>query len=381
MVWLLAVACGLSVANLYYAQPLLDTIASAFDASSAQAGLIVTLAQVGYAVGLALVVPLGDLVDRRRLVPAVLLVTASALAASGFAPGIGVLIVLGAVVGLGSVAAQLLVPFAAELANDQERGRVVGQVMSGLLLGILLARTVSGSVAGIAGWRAVYWLASGVAVVLALVLVRWLPIDRARVAVPYRTLLAATAGLMRHEALLRRRAFLGALGFAAFSAFWTTLAFLLSSPPFGYGDGVIGLFGLIGAAGAVAATSAGRLADRGWTGVTTAAFAAMVLVSFGVLWFGRSSVVAVVVGILVLDIGVQGLQVTNQSLIYTLAPDSRSQITSAYMVCYFIGGALGSAAGGELYARGGWGAVCVLGAVIGLVAVLGSLLDRVRPVR
>ena len=380
MVWLLAVACGLSVANLYYAQPLLDTIASTFDTSAGTAGLIVTLAQVGYAVGLALVVPLGDLLDRRRLVPAVLLLSAGALAVSGFAPGIGVLIALAAVIGLGSVAAQLLVPFAAELASDAERGRVVGQVMSGLLLGILLARTVSGAIAGLADWRAVYWVASVVAVGLSLVLLRFLPSDGRRTSVAYLTLLAETVRLMRTESLLRRRALLGALGFAAFSAFWTTLAFLLSAAPFDYGDAMIGLFGLIGAAGALAATSAGRLADRGWTALTTAACSAMVLVSFAVLWVGRTSVVAVIVGILVLDVGVQGLQVTNQSLIYTLAPEARSRITSAYMVCYFIGGALGSAVGGALFQAGGWGAVCALGAGLGVAALVVSLLDRVRPV-
>jgi predicted MFS family arabinose efflux permease len=376
LVVLLAVGCGLSAANLYYAQPLLHTIARSFGTTSATAGLVVTLSQIGYAVGLALVLPLGDLLDRRRLVPAILLVTTAALAASAVAPSIGLLVALAGVVGVGSVAAQLLVPLAAELARPEERGSVVGTVMSGLLLGILLARTLSGLVAGSSSWHVVYWVATGLAGGLALVLSRALPDDGPRPALRYRALLAATVRLVATEPLLRRRAAYGALGFAAFSVFWTTVAFLLSGPPYRYGDGVIGMFGLVGVAGALCAGVAGRLADRGHARLTTLVFSGSILVSFLPLWLGRTSVAWLVVGILVLDVGVQGLQVTNQSLIYTLGTEGRSRITSAYMVCYFAGGALGSAAAGATWDAGGWTAVCWLGAALGGVATAGSLLDR-----
>jgi predicted MFS family arabinose efflux permease len=235
---------------------------------------------------------------------------------------------------------------------------------------------MSGLIAGATSWQVVYWVATALAAGLALVLSRVLPSDGVRPSVPYRTLLAATVRLFATEPLLRRRATFGALGFAAFSVFWTTVAFLLSGPPHHYSDSVIGLFGLIGAAGALCASFAGRLADRGLTRITTVAFCTAILVSFPLLWLGRTSVVWLAVGILVLDVGVQGLQVTNQSLIYTLAPNARSRVTSAYMVCYFTGGALGSAAAGATWDAGGWTAICWLGAGLGGVATVGSLVDR-----
>ena len=372
LVLVLAAACGLAVANLYYAQPLLHTIAEDFGTSSGTVGLVVTLSQVGYAVGLALIVPVGDLLDRRRLVPAILVGTAIATVAAALAPGIAVLIAVAAFIGLGSVAAQLLVPLAAELASEEERGGVVGRVMSGLLLGILLARTVAGLVAGIAGWRAVYWTAAVVAMVLAIVLARALPADGPRPSRSYGELLRSTARLFVSEPVLRRRAAFGALGFGAFSVFWTTVAFELSGPRYGYSDSVIGLFGLVGAAGALCAGFAGRLADRGRANISTVAFAGSIMVSFLPLWWGRTSIVWLVVGIVVLDVGVQGLQVTNQSVIYGL-PVARSGVNSVYMVCYFSGGALGSAVAARLYDSGGWSSICLLGAGLGALVTVGAL--------
>jgi predicted MFS family arabinose efflux permease len=378
MVLLFAVACGVSVANLYYAQPVLDTIARSFGTSSGTAGLVVTFAQIGYALGLAFLVPLGDLLTRRWLVPTVLVVTAGGLLASAAAPDIGVLIGVAVVVGAGSVAAQLLIPMAASLADDADRGHIVGVVMSGLLLGILLARTVSGVVAQAAGWRVVYLMAAGLTLVLAVVLARLLPGEGERPRMGYGTLLASAARLLATESLLRRRAVFGALGFAAFSVFWTTMAFLLAGAPYHYDDLTIGLLGLVGASGALCANVAGRWADRGWTRSTTLVFAGLVAVSFAPLWWGRHHLAPLVVGILVLDVGVQGLQVTNQSLIYRLAPHARSRVNSAYMVCYFAGGALGSAVGSAVYEHHRWTGVCVLGAVIGLVATAAAVVDALR---
>ena len=378
LVMLFAVSCGVSVANLYYAQPVLDDMAKSFGTSSGTAGLVVTFAQIGYAVGLALLVPLGDLLMRRWLVPAVLSATAVGLVVSASAPDIGVLIAVGLVVGAGSVAAQILVPMAASLADEEHRGHVVGVVMSGLLMGILLARTVSGVVAQASSWRVVYVMAAGMTLALAVVLFRRLPGEGERPRIGYGSLLRSTARLLVTESLLRRRALFGALGFAAFSVFWTTMAFLLAGAPYHYDDLTIGLFGLVGAAGALCANVAGRWADRGWTRTTTLVFAGLVLVSFLPLWWGRHNLTMLIVGIVLLDVGVQGLQVTNQSLIYRLAPDARSRVNSAYMVCYFAGGALGSAIGSSIYESHRWSGVCALGAAIGIVATLAALLDGLR---
>jgi predicted MFS family arabinose efflux permease len=378
MVVLFAVACGVSVANLYYAQPVLDNIARSLGTGAGTAGLVVTFAQIGYAVGLALLVPLGDLLARRWLVPCVLLVTAGGLVASAAAPNIGVLIAVGLIVGAGSVAAQILVPMAASLADEEHRGHVVGMVMSGLLMGILLARTVSGIVAQAASWRVVYVMAAGLTALLAVVLARWLPRESARPHLGYGTLLRSAAGLLVTEPLLRRRIVFGALGFAAFSVFWTTMAFVLSGAPYHYGDLTIGLFGLVGAGGALCANFAGRWADRGWTKLTTLAFAGLVALSFLPLWWGRHNLTMLIVGILLLDVGVQGLQVTNQSMIYRLRPEARSRINSAYMVCYFAGGAIGSAVGSSVYDSHHWAGMCVLGAVIGLAATAAAVIDAIR---
>jgi predicted MFS family arabinose efflux permease len=380
MTLLLAAACGVAVANLYYAQPLLSTIARSLHTGSGTAGLVVTSSQIGYAIGLAFIVPVGDLVARRRLVPVTLVLTAATLAASAASPGIGALIGLSAVVGLGSVAAQILVPLAASLADDATRGRVVGKVMSGLLLGILLARTASGIVAGVSSWQVVYLAAAVLVLAVAVLLARALPAERARPALRYGQLLRSTLELFGSEPLLRRRALLGALGFAGFSVFWTTAAFMLSGPPYHYSDTIIGLFGLVGAAGALCATAAGSLADRNLTHISTVVFAAAIGVSFLPTFAGHHSLPELIVGIVVLDIGVQGLQVTNQSLIYRLAPEARSRVNSSYMVCYFVGGAAGSAVAGALYQSSGWLGVCAAGAAVGLAATLVGLYDLLRPV-
>jgi predicted MFS family arabinose efflux permease len=381
LVLVLAVSCGLCAANLYYAQPVLHTIARSLGTGAGTAGLIVTFSQIGFAIGLALLVPLGDLKPRRILVPIVLVVTAAALVASAVAPSIGVLIAVALLVGAGSVVAQMLVPLAASLADDDHRGRVVGTVMSGLLVGILLARTVSGLVAGVSNWRVVYLVAAGLTIAMAVVLRRVLPAEFERPQLGYAILLATVARLLVHEPVLRRRALFGALGFAAFSVFWTTMAFLLASSPYHYGDVTIGLFGLIGAAGALCANFAGRWVDRDLSTATTLVFAACIALSFLPLWWGRHDLVMLIVGIVVLDIGVQGLQVTNQSLIYRLAPELRSRITSGYMVCYFAGGAAGSALGSSLYDGHGWSGVCALGSAIGIVAVLLAAAEARRPHR
>jgi predicted MFS family arabinose efflux permease len=377
LILLFAVACGLSVANLYYAQTVLGSIGTSFHSGSATVGLTVTLAQVGYALGLALLVPVGDIVARRKLVPAVLLLCAVGLVASALAPNVGVLVAVAALVGLGSVAAQLLVPMAASLSLDHERGRVVGTVMSGLLMGILLARTISGIIAQLSSWRIVYVVAAIMIVALSLLLWRQLPPETDRPRVSYGTLLRSTVNFAITEPFLRARSLFGALAFCVFSIFWTTMAFLLSGAPYHYNDLTIGLFGLVGAAGALFANFAGRWADRRWTKQTTLVFSVLLPVSFIPIWMGRHNLSMLIVGIILLDIGVQGLQVTNQSLIYRLAPHARSRINSVYMVSYFVGGAIGSYVGSLVYEHSHWAGISILGAAIGLVATLLAIADSI----
>lgn len=369
LVAVLAVACGLAVANLYYAQPLLHLLAASFHTGSGSVAIVVTITQLGYAAGLLLLVPLGDLVPRRRLVTGILLLAALALAGSALAPGLAWFELAALLVGITSVVAQVLVPLAADLAADARRGQVVGMVMSGLLIGILLSRTLAGLLAALAGWQFVYWFAAVAMVALSLLLHLVLPTERRSPALSYRHLLWSTLALVRTEPVLRRRSLLGALGFAAFSATWTTIAFLLSGPPFHYGVAVIGLFGLVGAAGAASASLAGRWADRGWSRVQTLGFSVLLGGSFLLMIPGRDQLAPLIAGILLLDVGAQGVHITNQTLIYQLSAAARSRINSAYMTAYFLGGAAGSAGAGLIYSGRGWTGVCWLGAGLGLAMV------------
>jgi predicted MFS family arabinose efflux permease len=324
-------------------------------------------------------VPLGDLHPRRPLVTRLFLLAAVALVGCALAPTLWLFCVASVAVGAASVAGQVMIPFAADLAPEARRGRVVARIMTGLLLGILLARTVSGLVAQAAGWRAIYWLSTGVMLCFALVLWRALPGEPARPQRSYPALVASSLRLLATEPVLRRRAWHGAAAFAAFSALWTTIAFLLSAGPYHYSNAVIGLFGLVGAGGIVAANLAGSLADAARSAATTVGAGVLLVASFGLLWVGRTSLAALIVGIVVLDMGTQGMQITNQALIYALRPDARSRINSAYMVCYFVGGATGSVTAGVLYGSHGWAGVCMLGAGFGALTLAASVYDRLRP--
>lgn len=374
-VLIFAIACGLAAGNLYYAQPVLVQIAHSFHTSSSTASLLVTCAQIGYALGLALLVPLGDLLSRRRLIPGVLAVTAVALAAAAAAPSLSILAAVTVVFGVGSVAAQLVVPLAASLASEERRGQVVGTVMSGLFLGILLARTASGLVANASNWRVIYVIAAVLTVALATMLWFNIPEEEPRPKLSYPALLRSTVALMRDEAVLRRRSLLGALNFAAFSVFWTTITFHLAGSPFHYSAGTIGLFGLVGAAGALAANVAGRWADRGFHGHMTGVFLAMSTLSYAAFWIWADNVAVLIVAIILFDIGISGLQITNQAVIFRLHPDLRSRINSGYMTFYFVGGALGSAIGGAVYASDQWEGSCTVGLLIFAAAAALALWD------
>lgn len=379
LVVVMAVATGAIVANLYYAQPVLHEVASTFGVGSAAASLVVTCTQVGYAAGLVLVVPLGDLHPRRPLVPVIFCLAAVSLLMCAAAPDLWLFEAGSVAAGTASVAGQVMVPFAADLASPERRGRVVARIMTGLLTGILLARTVSGAVAQVAGWRAIYWISAGLMVVFAMVLWRALPGEGRRPHVPYRDLVASSFRLLAEVPMLRRRAWHGACAFAGFSVLWTSLAFLLSGPPYHYSNVVIGLFGLAGVAGVAAANVAGKLADAERTAVTTLVCAALLTGSFALLAAGRTSLGMLLAGIVVLDMGTQGMQITNQAVIYSLRPEARSRINSAYMFCYFAGGAAGSLGAGSVLAAAGWSGVCWLGAGFGALALGMTVVDRVRP--
>lgn len=376
LVLTMAVATGMTVANIYYAQPLLDTLAKAFGVPVHTAGLIVTITQLGYAAGLMFLVPLGDLLERRRLVVTVTVLTSAALVFAAMAPDIGLFFAASLAIGVTSVVVQILVPFAAHLAADHARGRVVGRVMSGLLLGILLARTVSGLMADAFGWRSVFWLAAGVMLIQALVLARVLPADPGKARVPYPDLLRSVLHLLRDEPVLRRRIVYGVCVFASFSALWTALPFLLASPPYGYSLADIGAFGLLGVAGAMAASVAGHLHDRGHARIATGGALALVMLAFALMGAFPHALAALVVGIVVLDLGVQGTQILNQSAIYQLRPEARSRLTTAYMTCYFAGGAAGSAGAAYAYSLAGWTGVAAVGTAAPLLALLYWLSDR-----
>jgi len=370
LILLMSMATGLAVASNYYAQPLLDTIARAFSLSASSAGLIVTAAQLGYAAGLLFLVPLGDMFERRRLIVSMTLLAAGGMLITASSQSLGMMILGTALTGLFSVVAQILVPLAATLAAPEKRGKVVGTIMSGLLLGILLARTVAGLLASLGGWRTVYWVASVLMVVMAFALWRGLPKVKQENHLNYPQLLGSVFSLFTQDKLLRTRALLGCFTFANFSILWTSMAFLLASPPFNYSEGVIGLFGLAGAAGALGARPAGGLADKGKSHLTTSAGLVMLLLSWAAIWYGHISVLSLIVGILVLDLTVQGVHITNQTVIYRVKPEARNRLTAGYMTSYFIGGAAGSLISASAWQHYGWTGVCVVGTLVAAVNLL-----------
>ncbi|MFD7238974.1 MFS transporter [Streptomyces syringium] len=364
VVALFALACGAAVANVYFSQPLLVTMGHDLAMSPALVGSVVTLTHVGYGLGLFFLVPLGDVADRRRLIVGQLLLLVGALAVVAAAPTAAVLLAGMAATGLLAVVTQTLVAFAASLAPPAGRGRVVGLVTSGVVIGILLARTASGLMADLAGWRSVYLASAALTASLALVLHRVLPhhSDAPPTTLRYGQLLRSTVALFAREPLLRLRALFGLLIFAAFSTLWSSVALPLSEAPYFWSHSAIGALGLIGAAGALAATVAGRLNDRGLSRRTTGIALALLSASWLPLAFTRSSLWALVVGVILLDLAVQAVHVTNQTLIYALHPEAGSRLIGGYMVFYSIGSATGAIAATSLYTVAGWGAVCALGA-------------------
>lgn len=378
---LMAIATGLVVASNYYAQPLLDTIALQFNLTTNMAGFIVTAAQLGYAVGLLFLVPLGDLFERKKLIIVMTTLSASGLLITALSDNIWQILLGTALTGLFSVVAQVLVPMAASIAKPHQRGKAVGTIMSGLLLGILLARTISGGVAMIGGWRAIYWVAFGLMMFLSLILALKLPRYHQKTDLNYFQLIGSIGRLFFTTPVLATRALLGALTFANFALLWTAMAFLLASPPFNYSEGTIGLFGLVGAAGALMATQAGHLVDKGKGKLVTTLGLILLLLSWIPIGLAKYSLIAFIIGILVLDLAIQGVHVTNQSTLYRIMPEARNRLTAGYMTSYFIGGALGSLLSGYAYEHAGWMGVAISGVVItGISLIIWAIGARFDPI-
>jgi predicted MFS family arabinose efflux permease len=380
LVRLMAVTCAVTVANLYYAQPLLHSIGDSLHVGQGSASLLVTVGQLGYAAGLLLIVPAGDIMRRRPLLTGLLACCAVTLAIGALAPSLPLLEAAIALCCVTSVVVQMLVPYAATLASDNERSRVIGTLMGGLLIGILVSRTFAGVVAGLAGWRAVYGIAAVLMALTAVTLRRTLPDHGPQLAIGYREQLRGVLDVARAEPALRWRSLIAACGFGSFACFWTTVTFLLSSPQYGFSQLDIGLFALVGAAGAVTSLAAGRVLDKRQALRWPASGAALGLLAVAYLPIGlggahpgAAGLALLVIGVLLMDACVQGSHVINQSVIYDLLPQARSRLTTVYITTMFAGGALGSAAGAQAYARWGWtGATLVAAAfpVLGLLCWL-----------
>ncbi|AIQ35514.1 MFS transporter [Paenibacillus sp. FSL R5-0345] len=368
---LFSIACGIVVANIYYAQPLLDAISNEFGISHSFVGLVITITQIFYALGLLLLVPLGDLLNRRWLIAGQMLLSVLALIVVGTATSSIVLFIGIAAVGFLAVVTQTLVAFAATLAAPAERGRVVGVVTSGIVIGILLARTFAGILMDLAGWRSVYLVSAVLTLIMACVLFRVLPhYEHKRESLSYLQLIRSMFTLFAQERTFRIRAALGMMIFTAFSILWTSLVLPLSAPPFSLSHTAIGAFGLAGVAGALAAARAGRLADRGLGQKTTGVALILLLISWLPISYVQHSLLALIVGIILLDLAVQAVHVTNQSMILTLRPEARSRLTAGYMIFYSIGSATGSIASTSIYVYFGWNGVSLLGAIVSALALL-----------
>ncbi|AXK21331.1 MFS transporter [Bacillus sp. COPE52] len=368
---LFAAACGMSVANIYFAQPLLDQLSNEFGINHSIIGVVITATQIFYGVGLLLLVPLGDLLNQRRLIVGQMLLSTTALVIVGTASSSMVLFAGMALVGLLAVVTQTLVAFAAAIASPTERGRVVGIVTSGIVIGILLARTFAGILTDVAGWRSVYLFSAALMLLMVFMFIKMLPnVEREVKSLSYPQLIRSVFTLFIQERTLRVRSVLAMLIFADFSILWTSLVLPLSTPPVALSHSAIGAFGLVGVAGALAAARAGKLADQGYGQRTTGIALALLLISWLFISYMEQSLIALVIGIVLLDLAVQAIHVTNQTMILPLHTEARSRLTAGYMVFYSIGSAGGSIASTQIYAHFGWGGVSLLGASVSAFALL-----------
>lgn len=367
---ILAFSCGMSVANLYYNQPLLADMAQSFHVSASQIGGISMLTQLGYALGLFLFVPLGDIQEKKSLIIMLLGAVTLALLLVALSKNLFMLGAASFAVGTTTVVPQIIVPLAAQLAEPKQQGRIVGIVMSGLFFGILLARTISGIIGSLWGWRAMFYIAAGLMFVLALMLWVVLPQTGRTSELSYRQTLHSLWEYITHLPLLREASLMGGLLFGSFSVFWTTLAFFIKQPPYNYGTEIAGLFGLIGVAGASFAPIAGRLADKKGPRTVVGFAAALTLLAYIVLWLFGHYLWGLIMGVILLDLGVQSAQISNQARVYALVPEAKSRLNTIYMVTYFIGGSLGSFLGMHAWSLWQWKGVCLIGGLMILTSLV-----------
>lgn len=373
MMVLLATACGLIAANLYYAQTIIGPIRNAIGLTSTTAGLIVTVTQIGYVIGLLFIVPLSDIVENRRLMAFMLIIAVVALLTAAFAPNASLFLLASLFIGVGSVVAQILVPFVSYLASDEQRGRVVGNVMSGLLLGIMLARPLASMITSLWGWRAIFILSAIIISLLTVLLSYVLPERKPSPIVSYRKLIMSLGTILRHTPVLRRRALYQACLFGAFSLFWTVVPLHLADH-FGMSQRGIALFALVGVGGAIAAPIAGRLADKGWSTVLTGLAMIVAALSFLLIHlFNSHSTLALIllfVSAFTLDMSVSGNLVTSQRAIYSMGSEARGRLNGLFMAIFFLGGAVGSALGTWSYSQGDWKLTSLIGTILPLLALV-----------
>ena len=360
IVWLLALTTGCVVANIYYIQPLLADIAREFGLSVAQIGVVAMLAQVGTGLGMLFFVPLGDKYERRGLIAVLLVAEAAACALAATASSVVWLSVACFFVGGTAATVHVVVPLAAHLAPPKERGRIVGTVLSGLLIGVLLARTFSGIVGAQFGWRTVYWFAAALMLALAMTIRLSLQPSQPQLSMKWTALMKSVGSLAREHPTLREAALLACLLFMTFSALWTTLVFLLRTPPYHYGTTAAVVFGLLGASSAAAAPIVGRMSDRHGPERSILIAIVATLAGYVVLLFTGRHLAGLIAAIALIDVGVQSGHVANQSRIYSLVPDARSRVNTFYMVAFFVGGALGSYIGPVGFNVGGWTGFCAI---------------------
>ncbi|UUC44331.1 MFS transporter [Flavobacterium cerinum] len=366
----MAIATGLIVANLYYCQPLIILIAKEFAIPEDQAGTITYLTQAGYAIGMFFMVPLGDKLERKKQIQFTTLAAVVALIIAATASNFRMLQIASFLIGAASIVPQLILPLSASLASPEQRGKVIGTVMSGLLVGILISRTVSGFIGAWLGWRGMFWIAAVLCVLIVIVIQKKFPVNKPDFKGTYGQLLQSLFSLIRTQPMLREATLINALSFAQFGAFWTTMVLLLSGEPFHFNSATIGLFGIVGASGALAAPLVGKLGDKGNPRVVIGYGCVLLLISFIVFYFSSESIIGIMIGIVFIDVGLQSVHISNQTRVYSLLPEARNRMNTVYMSFSFLGTALGSAFGLWLWNLGKWHAFSIGGAMLAIASIL-----------
>lgn len=375
-VFFMAAVTGLIVANLYYGQPLIVLMAEDFGIPESMAGRTTYLAQAGYAIGLFLMIPLGDKLERKKQILVTSFLAVLALVLAAVAQSFLILQMAFFLIGFTSIVPQLVLPMAVALSDESQRGKVIGTVMSGLLIGILVSRTVSGFIGAWLGWREMFWIAAGIGLLLVLLMSIRLPQNQPSFQGTYKALYRSLFVLMKEQAVLRQASLVNSLAFAQFGAFWTTMVLLLSATPFHFDSATIGLFGLVGACGAFAAPLVGKMGGRGDSGRLILIGILMLLGSFIIFYFSATSVIGMIIGIVFLDLGLQVVHVSNQTRIYALLPEARNRLNTVFMAFSFMGTAFGSAFGLAMWGYFGWAGVCIGGIAMAFLALILFIVQR-----